>query len=89
MDESGKDFDKAMGKLLKPKRGKRGDQLRPVQAVDERTLTAEEKQTLDQLRADYSAAAKVHVPRWRGGGISTGIAIALIQGGWRKKARGT
>jgi hypothetical protein len=38
---------------------------------------------LAELIADYNAAAKIHVPNWRGG-INKNVAVELIRIGWRK-----
>lgn len=46
-------------------------------------LTPEQQIALQKLLDDYKAAAKEHVPGYKGGGLSRKIAIALIQAGWR------
>lgn len=57
------------------------------QTLDEKNLTEEENQALQQLLSDYKAAATVLIPGCRGGGLARKIAIALIQDGWRKQPR--
>lgn len=49
-------------------------------------LTPEQQTALQQLIDDYRAAAKEHVPGYKGGGLSRKIAIALIQAGWRRQS---
>jgi hypothetical protein len=50
-------------------------------------LTPEQKRALQELLDDYKAAASEHVPGYKGGGLSRKIAVALIQGGWRRNPR--
>jgi len=38
---------------------------------------------LATLIEDYNAAAKVHVPNWKGG-INRNVAAELVRMGWRK-----
>jgi len=40
-------------------------------------------QALATLIEDYNAAAKVHVPNWKGG-INRNVAAELVRMGWRK-----
>lgn len=54
--------------------------------VEEETMTPDEQRALSDLLADYKAAASIHVPGYRGGGLARKIAIALIQNGWRKQS---
>lgn len=49
-------------------------------------MTPDEQRALSDLLADYKAAASIHVPGYRGGGLARKIAIALIQNGWRKQS---
>jgi len=48
-------------------------------------LTPEQQVALQKLLDDYKAAAKEHVPGYKGGGLSRKIAIALIHAGWRRQ----
>ena len=48
-------------------------------------LTPEQQIALDELLEDYKAAAREHVPGYKGGGLSRKIAAALILAGWRRQ----
>jgi hypothetical protein len=49
----------------------------------EAELPEQSRPLLRQLRADYTAAAKLHVPTWTGG-PSAEILAELIRQGWHK-----
>jgi hypothetical protein len=58
--------------------------IKPIRTVAQRyDLTDDEKLAYDLLLADYKAAT--HLVGYTGG-LSKKIAVALIQGGWRKQA---
>jgi hypothetical protein len=50
----------------------------------EASLEPDLRQIFRQLIDDYNAAAKVHVPGWKGG-ANAGIVADLVRRGWRKK----
>lgn len=52
-------------------------------AKAEASLTGDRGNLLKQLRADYLAAARLHVPKWSGG-PSAEILAELIRQGWHK-----
>ncbi len=52
-------------------------------AKAEALLPAELRPILKELRQDYQAASKIHVPNFTGG-PSAGILSELIRMGWRK-----
>ena len=49
----------------------------------EASLPSEAQALLKQLRADYLAAARLHVPKWTGG-PNAEILAELIRQGWHK-----
>ena len=56
---------------------------KPTQAEVEAALPAEMRAAFRQLVSDYTAAANVHVPDWRGG-VNPSVVATLIQQGWQK-----
>jgi hypothetical protein len=51
----------------------------------EASLGPDLRQAFNDLIEDYNAAAKLHVPSWRGQGISPRVAAELIRRGWRRQ----
>jgi hypothetical protein len=46
-------------------------------------LSTELETTLKQLKENYEAASRIHVPNWKGG-PNMGILSELVRMGWRK-----
>jgi hypothetical protein len=52
----------------------------------EGSLEPDLRQAFKDLIDDYNAAARLHVPNWRGG-INPNIAAELVRGGWRRQPK--